>query len=386
MAMIENWGFGTRQAAPSAPSVSKVAPGSAGSLDQFIKANGLNISGDEFLQKYGAAPEGGWNDGNIYQTAKTVESELYKSAGIGDQMTERLGSADDSLQGWMKDTSLLASMPSLYGDGSDAAIQRGFNILQYMAPRNIGEFQSLDAETKKAILSNPGEALRRMQQLANPSSGDWLSTGAEGGFKDIGSYSNDGTSLTVNPDDYLQIQNDDGWSDIASLAGTALMFVPGMQLVGAGLSAVTALHNDNPLGAALAVAGAAVPNLGGQIGNAVSGGNLAANSIGARAIGSGLMSGAAAAANGGDLLKSAAIGGATGAAGAYAGDTLKDAGFGKEVSGAGAALTKNVVGGLLAPAIYGQPQEQSTQRTAATNTFAQAPSSGGYSRIEKWGF
>ena len=104
------------------------------------------------------------------------------------------------------------------------------------------------------------------------------------GWGDIAKPMDDTGNVFVGKDDVSRIP---GWNNKGStdyqnwagggwlgknggLLGTVLMFVPGMQFVGAAISAASALQNDNPLGAALAIAGAGM-NLGG-----VGGGSFAA--------------------------------------------------------------------------------------------------------------
>lgn len=108
---------------------------------------------------------------------------------------------------WQDDASYLPNF-SLYGSGSPEDIQRGFNVLQRMSPRNIGEFWGLSPATQKGMLENPGVALQQMRSLANPANGDWLSIGAEGGFRDINAYNWDAArGLTADRSQYINIDD-----------------------------------------------------------------------------------------------------------------------------------------------------------------------------------
>lgn len=137
-----------------------------------------------FMDQYGATPAGGWSDANT-----------------------KYSSDNTSLQRWMSDSSFLPQF-SLYGSGTPADIQKGFNILQRMSPQNIGEFWGLSPETKKGMLENPANALQFMRATANPANSDWLSIGAEGGYSGIDSYQFDPKKgMTVDPSRYLQIDD-----------------------------------------------------------------------------------------------------------------------------------------------------------------------------------
>jgi len=138
----------------------------------------------DFMNQYGATPAGGWSDANTKRSSDNA-----------------------SLQRWMSDSSFLPQF-SLYGSGTPADIQQGFNILQRMSPQNIGEFWGLNPETKKGMLENPANALQFMRATANQANGDWLSVGAEGGFSGLDAYKWDANrGLTVDPSRYLQIDD-----------------------------------------------------------------------------------------------------------------------------------------------------------------------------------
>lgn len=147
----------------------------------------------DFMNQYGATPEGGWTDANTKRSG--LSSLLYRDKNI------------NPLQQWMKDPSFLPKF-SLLGSGSPEDIQRGFNILQSMSPQNIGEFWSLSPEVQRGMLANPAAALQQMRATANKANGDWLSVGAEGGFSGFDAYSWDANrGLTVDPSRYLQIDD-----------------------------------------------------------------------------------------------------------------------------------------------------------------------------------
>ena len=147
------------------------------------------LSYDQFWSEYGTAPEGGWRDSNI----KRSFNLLHRTK--------------PPLQRWQDDASYLPNF-SLYGSGSPEDIQRGFNVLQRMSPQNIGEFWSLSPAAQKGMLENPGVALQQMQSLANPANGDWLSIGAEGGFRDINAYNWDAArGLTADRSQYMTIDD-----------------------------------------------------------------------------------------------------------------------------------------------------------------------------------
>ena len=143
----------------------------------------------DFMNQYGATPEGGWTDAN---TKGGGLSSIFNS---------------NPLQQWMKDPSFLPKF-SLLGSGSPEDMQKGFNILQRMSPQNIGEFWSLSPEVQRGMLEYPAAALQQMRATANPANGDWLSVGAEGGFSGFDAYTWDANKgLTVDPSRYLQIDD-----------------------------------------------------------------------------------------------------------------------------------------------------------------------------------
>lgn len=164
------------------------------SMQDWIKKSNLSIGSStpvttlsDFFKSFGSTPTGGWSDANT-----------------------KFSSDNASLQRWMSDSSFLPQF-SLYGSGTPADIQQGFNILQRMSPQNIGEFWGLSPETKKGMLENPANALQFMRATANPANRDWLSIGAEGGYSGIDSYQFDPKKgMTVDPSRYLQIDNSSG--------------------------------------------------------------------------------------------------------------------------------------------------------------------------------
>ena len=161
------------------------------SMQDWIKKSNLSIGSStpvttlsDFFKSFGSTPTGGWSDANT-----------------------KFSSDNASLQRWMSDSSFLPQF-SLYGSGTPADIQQGFNILQRMSPQNIGEFWGLSPETKKGMLENPANALQFMRATANPANRDWLSIGAEGGYSGIDSYQFDPKKgMTVDPSRYLQIDD-----------------------------------------------------------------------------------------------------------------------------------------------------------------------------------
>lgn len=162
------------------PLLTSIKQKAAGTLTEVPKTQ------QEFLDYFGKSPEGGWNDQNTYG-----------------------GKQDITLQGWLQDPSLLPKF-DLYGSGSQEDLQKGFNVLQHYAPRNIGEFWNLSPDVQKAMLQHPDAALTYMQKIANPANEDWLSTDAEGGFTDPSAYmTNASGNLTVDPRKYQAI-NDSG--------------------------------------------------------------------------------------------------------------------------------------------------------------------------------
>lgn len=276
---------------------------------------------EEFLTKYGATPEGGWSDENT-KGRFVANRNIY-------------GGSDDPLQKWLEDKSYLPNF-SLYGSGSQEDIQRGFNILQRMAPQNIHEFWMLKPEAQRGMLENPAVALQQMRALANPSNKDWLSIGAEGGFRDINAYDWDKVrGLKVDPSQYMKIKNEGPFGDnfITDIldnpvVNTALSVIPVTAPYMAAYNAVNALHNDNPLGAALSAAGGIMSATGtnpasfiGQGANEALG--LTLGKAGEAALGGGLYGAGMGALQGGDL-KSALTGAVTGGLGSYASSTIPD--------------------------------------------------------------
>ena len=147
----------------------------------------------DFMNQYGATPEGGWTDANT------------KGSGLSSILNRNKN--NNPLQQWMKDSSFLPKF-SLLGSGSPEDMQKGFNILQRMSPQNIGEFWSLSPDVQRGMLANPAAALQQMRATANKANGDWLSVGAEGGFSGFDAYKWDANKgLTVDPSRYIQIDD-----------------------------------------------------------------------------------------------------------------------------------------------------------------------------------
>lgn len=147
----------------------------------------------DFMNQYGATPEGGWTDANT------------KRSGLSSILNRNKNS--NPLQQWMKDPSFLPKF-SLLGSGSQEDMQKGFNILQRMSPQNIHEFWYLDPATQRGMLEHPGAALQQMKATANPANHDWLSLGAEGGFSSMDAFKWDPEKgLTVDPSRYIQIDD-----------------------------------------------------------------------------------------------------------------------------------------------------------------------------------
>ena len=314
-------------------------------LNSYLNKIGYKGSEQDFWNQYGQAPEGGWTDDNIYKTRYDTGKQIYDpDSETGYSNVTQLGSANRDLQNWQDDPSILAGV-NLYGSGSQEDINRGFNVLQYMAPRNIGEFYSLSPDVQKAILSNPQDSLQRMKKMANASNGDWLSLGAEGGFTDPTAYKTNNGSLSADPSKYMQIHDENngllgsvfstldpildkidplhntiqdsiskmfGFKDqssafkaIAPMVVNA--FLPG---VGSAISAADAASVGNDRGMLTNAAGAAL----GMSGGVDTGLGAAANSAATNAISSGINSYG----SGGsisDIVKNAAMGGLAGYAG-----------------------------------------------------------------------
>lgn len=150
---------------------------------------------DQFVKEYGQTPEGGWSDRNT------------KYAG-SNTFLRKLTNKNNPMQMWLSDANAAPNF-SLYGSGSAQDIQRGFNVLQRMAPQNIGEFWSMSPEVQKGILENPGISLQQMRATANPANNDWLSIGAEGGLRDISNWEwNKQHGLSPTPGSYLQVHDE----------------------------------------------------------------------------------------------------------------------------------------------------------------------------------
>lgn len=319
------------------------------------------LSYDQFWSEYGTTPEGGWRDSNtkrsfnIFNRTKPV------------------------LQRWQDDASYLPNF-SLYGSGSPEDIQRGFNVLQRMSPQNIGEFWMLSPAAQKGMLENPGVALQQMRSLANRANGDWLSIGAEGGFRDINAYNWDSAKgLTADRSQYMTIDDSGGglfgsvfgfldpildkidplhnpaqnlatkWLgfDSQEQALSTIMpmvvdyFLPG---VGSGLSAANAASMDN-------WGGVLTGALGAYTGMTGAGLNMTSNAALNQALTKAAISGAGTAVSGGkmqDVLRNAALSGLSSYGSGALGGAMKGAsplakmaantGYGTAVGGLSSAL------------------------------------------------
>ena len=275
------------------------------------------LSYDQFWSEYGTTPEGGWSDSNIKRSF------------------DPFNRTKPVLQRWQDDASYLPNF-SLYGSGSPEDIQRGFNVLQRMSPQNIGEFWSLSHAAQKGMLENPDVALQQMQSLANPANNDWLSIGAEGGFRDINAYNWDAArGLTADPSKYMTIDDSNSGllgslgldmvrpivEPIGNLAG--LVFSGGIPWgsIVMGVDNVSTGNDEallgNAIGGLASYAGSNVGS-GGVMGTNASLGSAAANSAANNMI----ISAGANYARTGDLenaLKAAAFSTASGAAGNWLG-------------------------------------------------------------------
>lgn len=280
---------------------------------------------EDFWATYGATPAGGWSDENT------------KYAG-------GRGSSSDPLQRWMSDASYLPNF-SLYGSGSPEDIQRGFNVLQRMSPQNIGEFWLLSPAAQKGMLENPGVALQQMRALANPANGDWLSIGAEGGFRDINAYNWDAArGLTADRSQYMNIHDEGPFGDnfITDIldnkyVNTALSFIPVTAPYMAAYNAINAIHNDNPVGVILSALNASGLNPASVIGEGANTAlNLGLGTAGQMALGGALYGAGMGALRGGGL-QGALTGALTGGLGGYAGNYMS--GLTKDMS----PLTKMAV-------------------------------------------
>lgn len=275
------------------------------------------LSYDQFWSEYGTTPEGGWRDSNTKRSFNI------------------LNRTKPVLQRWQGDASYLPNF-SLYGSGSPEDIQRGFNVLQRMSPQNIGEFWSLSPAAQKGMLENPGVALQQMRSLANPANGDWLSIGAEGGFRDINAYNWDAArGLTADRSQYMNI-NDEGLfgdnfiTDILDnqYVNMALSIIPVTAPYMGAYNAANALHNDNPVGAILSGVGGALSASGLNPASVIGKGantalNLGLGTAGQMALGGSLYGAGMSALRGGGL-QGALTGALTGGLGGYAGNYVSE--------------------------------------------------------------
>lgn len=344
--------------------------------DYLSKLNPLRtkpLSYDQFWSEYGATPAGGWSDANT-KNYNAVPKYLD-----GFQPNPEYSSEKPILQRWQDDTSYLPNF-SLYGSGSPEDIQRGFNVLQRMSPQNIGEFWGLSPAAQKGMLENPGVALQQMRSLANPANGDWLSIGAEGGFRDINAYNWDAArGLTADRSQYMTIDDSNSGLfgsafgfldpildkidplhnfaqnlvtkglgfDSQEQAFSTIMpmvvdyFLPG---VGSGLSAANAASVGN-------WGGALTGALGAYAGMAGAGLNMTGNAVLDQALTKAAISGAGTAASGGkmqDVLRNAALSGLASYGSGALGGAMKGAsplakmaantGYGTAVGGLSSAL------------------------------------------------
>lgn len=287
------------------------------------------LSYDQFWSEYGATPAGGWSDANT-KNYNAVPKYLD-----GLRLNPEYSREKPVLQRWQGDASYLPNF-SLYGSGSPEDIQRGFNVLQRMSPQNIGEFWSLSPAAQKGMLENPGVALQQMRSLANPANGDWLSIGAEGGFRDINAYNWDAArGLTADRSQYMNI-NDEGLfgdnfiTDIldSQYVNMALSVIPVTAPYMAAYNAANALHNDNPVGAILSGVGGALSasglNPASVIGNGANTAlNLGLGTAGQMALGGSLYGAGMSALRGGGL-QGALTGALTGGLGGYAGNYMSE--------------------------------------------------------------
>lgn len=316
----------------------------------------------DFMNQYGATPEGGWTDANTKGSGLT---SLFNKNGRG------------PLQQWMKDESLLPTF-SLLGSGSPEDIQKGFNVLQHMSPQNINEFWALSPDVQKGMLSNPAAALQQMRATANPANKDWLSVGAEGGFNTISAYGWDPkTGLTLDKSQYMNV-NDGGGGLLGGIFGvldpvldkldpmhntgqdfaTKLIgadtqeqafstiapmvlnyFLPG---AGSALSAADAASTGNWTGALTNAAGAYMGATGGIDTGYGATANAAANGAASSAINSFGQGGDLA-----DMFKAAAMGGLGGAAGSGVGKLTSD--LSPTLSGFLSGAARGATSSLLQP-------------------------------------
>lgn len=287
------------------------------------------LSYDQFWSEYGTTPAGGWSDANT-KNYNAVPKYLD-----GLRLNPEYSREKPVLQRWQDDASYLPNF-SLYGSGSPEDIQRGFNVLQRMSPQNIGEFWSLSPAAQKGMLENPGVALQQMRSLGNPANGDWLSIGAEGGFRDINAYNWDAArGLTADRSQYMNI-NDEGLfgdnfiTDILNnqYVNMVLSVIPVTAPYMAAYNAANALHNDNPVGAILSGVGGALSasglNPASVIGNGANTAlNLGLGTAGQMALGGSLYGAGMSALRGGGL-QGALTGALTGGLGGYAGNYMSE--------------------------------------------------------------
>lgn len=285
------------------------------------------LSYDQFWSEYGATPAGGWSDANT-KNYNAVPKYLD-----GLRLNPEYSREKPVLQRWQDDASYLPNF-SLYGSGSPEDIQRGFNVLQRMSPQNIGEFWSLSPAAQKGMLENPGVALQQMRSLANPANGDWLSIGAEGGFRDINAYNWDPQrGLTADRSQYMNINDEGPFGDnfITDIldnkyVNTVLSVIPVTAPYMGAYNAVNALHNDNPVGAILSGVGGALSASGLNPASVIGEGantalNLGLGTAGQMALG-GSLYGAGMGALGGGGLQGALTGALTGGLGGYTGNYM----------------------------------------------------------------
>lgn len=331
-------------------------------LEDFLGRTGAATTADEFWSKYGSAPQQGWNEETIRENSWGQDLGPlgylgHAISGESGPMQQWLGSGK-GMSRYDPETINKEALPtfSLYGSGSDEDIKRGFNVLQHMAPQNLNEFWGLDKDTQRGILQNPALALNQMYARANASSGDWLSTGAEGGYSDLGAYGWDAQKgLTADPSKYQEIHAGDSWSGPLSTIASIASVIPGpWQIPAMMVSAAMAARAGNPLGMAASVL--PMTGVSGALANGV--GDVTGNVLGQagnRAVASGLMNTGMGLASGKDFddaLKSGAIAGLTSYGNSQLNSTINDTDLSPEqkavLKGAGgAALNTAVKGGNL---------------------------------------
>jgi len=139
---------------------------------------------------------------------------------------------------------------------------------------------------------------------------------------------------------------DGPWGQIASLVGTALMFVPGMQGFGMALNTLNAAANKNPVGILTGLAGMGGFSIPGELGNMI-GGATGLGSTASNILGNTLWGGASSALSGGSFGKGALSGGLTGGLNQYAGSLGLDPWMQNAMTGAGGAAIRGMVNGNL---------------------------------------